>query len=59
MTKNHLETVSVVFVAAWMATLMGCFLQGAPRPLILIIVALINFFAFGVASFYAWLDDDD
>lgn len=59
MTKEHLETVSVVFIAAWMATLMGCFLQGAPRPLILIIVALINFFAFGVASFYAWLDDDD
>ena len=59
MTKEHLETVSVVFIAAWVATLMGCFLQGAPRSVILIVVALINFIAFGAAAFYAWLDDDD
>ena len=59
MTKNHIETVSVVFIVAWTATFMGCFLQGAPRSVVLIIVALINFIALGALAFYAWLDDDD
>lgn len=59
MTKDHIETIGVLFVAAWIATLMGCFLQGAPRSVILIVVALVNFIAFVAVVFYAWLDNDD
>lgn len=59
MKKNEVDVPDVLFFGAYIVTLMGCFLQGASRAVILWTVGAVNVLALVLSVFLVVTKNDE
>lgn len=59
MKNNEVDVPDILFFGAYIVTLMGCFLQSAPRSTILWTVGVVNVLALVISVFWAIAKEGD